>query len=172
MSSDSENPSLGPCCVCGGTEKVRTILALHKKCPTGRGGWGCLVCGLPSDGAVAVVCDACCEAPTQLLTTEDVARVWQYDKRTIASWSGRKKSAQISFVRKGNEKRFLWKDVLEHILAHRVQAAYPGPSRTGHPAEPLRLCQEDIERIERLIQLSVKAEVMRELARIMHKEAA
>lgn len=112
------------------------------------------------------------EAPTQLLTTEDVAWVWQYDKRTIASWSGRKKSAQISFVRKGNEKRFLWKDVLGDILAHRVQAAYPGLSRTGHPAEPLRLCHEDIERIERLIQLSVKAEVMRELARIMHKEAA
>lgn len=52
----------GPCCACqtpGPT--VRNIMMLHKRAPQPGTGWGCLVCGLPSDGAVAVVCDACLE---------------------------------------------------------------------------------------------------------------
>ncbi|WP_138500945.1 hypothetical protein [Nostoc sp. PA-18-2419] len=32
---------------------------LPKKAPVLGTGWGCLVCGLPSDGAVAVACDDC-----------------------------------------------------------------------------------------------------------------
>lgn len=54
-------PSLGECCVCrkaGPT--VRNIIALSKKTVAGdHRGWGCLVCGLPSTGAVAVLCDEC-----------------------------------------------------------------------------------------------------------------
>lgn len=53
----SEN--LGPCCACEGTDGVRNIYMLHQKSPTPGKGWGCVVCGLPSDGAVAVVCDGC-----------------------------------------------------------------------------------------------------------------
>lgn len=29
--------------------------------------WGCFQCGLPSDGAVAVVCDACLESGAPIL---------------------------------------------------------------------------------------------------------
>ena len=35
--------------------------------PVAGKGWGCVVCGLPSDGAVAVVCDACLESGAPIL---------------------------------------------------------------------------------------------------------
>jgi hypothetical protein len=50
---------LGPCCVCEGTRHVRNIFCLAHKSPIPGHGWGCVVCGLPSDGATAVVCDDC-----------------------------------------------------------------------------------------------------------------
>lgn len=61
-------PSLGPCCICGGTRRVRNVIELDKKSPTAGRGWGCLVCGLPLDGAVAVVCDYCFEEHTKKST--------------------------------------------------------------------------------------------------------
>lgn len=54
-------PSLGPCCICEKTKGVRNILQIHRKGPTPGKGWGCVVCGLPFDGAVAVLCDHCYE---------------------------------------------------------------------------------------------------------------
>lgn len=58
---------LGPCCAC---EKlgpdVRNVIMLHRKGPTPGKGWGCLVCGLPLDGAVAVLCDDCLEAKAEI----------------------------------------------------------------------------------------------------------
>jgi hypothetical protein len=55
---------LGPCCVCGGAcpGEGAGILQLDLRCPTPGRGWGCLVCGLPADGAVAVVCAGCLPA--------------------------------------------------------------------------------------------------------------
>lgn len=35
---------------------------LPKKAPEPGTGWGCVVCGLSADGAVAVVCDRCLES--------------------------------------------------------------------------------------------------------------
>jgi hypothetical protein len=63
MSDDysTDTPSLGPCCNCGTTENVRNIVMLARRAPTPGSGWGCVVCGLPSDGAVAVMCDDCLE---------------------------------------------------------------------------------------------------------------
>jgi hypothetical protein len=50
---------LGKCCVCEREDPtVRNILALHFVAPAGRG-WGCMICGLPLNGAIAVVCDDC-----------------------------------------------------------------------------------------------------------------
>ena len=54
--------SLGPCCVCSSMKRVRSILCLNLRSPIPGHGWGCVVCGLPSDGASAVICDACCES--------------------------------------------------------------------------------------------------------------
>jgi hypothetical protein len=50
---------VGPCCACGGTRDVRNVLMLHLKAPVPRTGWGCFVCGLANDGALAVICDDC-----------------------------------------------------------------------------------------------------------------
>jgi len=59
-----EAPDLGPCCVCLRTgSEVRNLLMLERKAPMPGRGWGCFTCGLPFDGAVAVVCDGCLHAP-------------------------------------------------------------------------------------------------------------
>jgi hypothetical protein len=57
-------PDLGPCCCCGRTQDgtVRTLVMLDFRAPAGHVGWGCVVCGLESAGAGAVVCDACVDA--------------------------------------------------------------------------------------------------------------
>jgi len=61
--SDHDDHNLGPCCVCETTKKVRNIMMLHFKATVPGTGWGCVVCGLPDDGASAVVCDSCFEEP-------------------------------------------------------------------------------------------------------------
>lgn len=50
---------LGTCCICGTRNKVRNVVMLKGRCPTPGRGWGCIVCGLPADGAIAVLCDKC-----------------------------------------------------------------------------------------------------------------
>lgn len=73
MKTSQGAESLGPCCVCGGTAAVRTIICLGRKSPIPGRGWGCVVCGIASDGACAVVCDFCVElhgdqVPEKLVT--------------------------------------------------------------------------------------------------------
>ena len=55
-------PDFGACCACGSTDNVRNVMMLDQRGPVAGKGWGCIVCGLPSDGAIAVLCDACIEA--------------------------------------------------------------------------------------------------------------
>nr|MDZ8061854.1 hypothetical protein [Nostoc sp. EkiNYC01] len=58
--SDEEVLDLGACCCCETTElKATNILALGKKAPIPGTGWGCMICQLPLDGAIAIVCDEC-----------------------------------------------------------------------------------------------------------------
>ena len=52
---------LGPCCACEGLEHVRNVVMLDKKSTEPGTGWGCVVCHLPNDGAIAVLCDGCLE---------------------------------------------------------------------------------------------------------------
>jgi hypothetical protein len=57
------NHYLGPCCGCGETKVgVRNIVMLGLRAPIAGHGWGCAVCDVPSDGAVAVFCDPCLDA--------------------------------------------------------------------------------------------------------------
>ena len=58
----SDHHDLGPCCCCGGTRRVRTIVMIHRRAPVPGRGWGCVVCGLPADGASYMACDRCLEA--------------------------------------------------------------------------------------------------------------
>ena len=54
---------LGQCCACGKSgPDVRNIVMLSFRGPDPGKGWGCLQCGLPTDGASAVLCDGCAEA--------------------------------------------------------------------------------------------------------------
>ena len=50
---------LGPCCICETYVGVTNILMIDKRGPVAGTGWGCVVCGLPNDGAAAVLCDGC-----------------------------------------------------------------------------------------------------------------
>jgi len=63
---DAGDPvDLGACCVCGAEgDTVRNIVMLNFQAPIGGEGWACMVCGLPPNGALAVVCDACAETKT------------------------------------------------------------------------------------------------------------
>jgi hypothetical protein len=45
--------------MCGTSEDVFSIVLLPLRAPTPGTGWGCLECGLPMDGAVAVLCGRC-----------------------------------------------------------------------------------------------------------------
>ena len=61
--SEFDAVRLGSCCTCGTAEGVRNIVTLHRPAPMPGTGWGCVVCNLPNDGAVAVLCDACLDRP-------------------------------------------------------------------------------------------------------------
>ncbi|WP_445630416.1 hypothetical protein [Nostoc sp. DSM 114167] len=57
---DEEPLDLGACCGCGTTNSlVRNILTLHKKALVPGTGWECFICGIPANGAIAVICDDC-----------------------------------------------------------------------------------------------------------------
>ena len=54
--------NFGGCCACGKKkDDVRNVICLPKKAPVAGAGWGCVVCGLEADGAIAMVCDDCLE---------------------------------------------------------------------------------------------------------------
>ncbi|MDQ3565732.1 MAG: hypothetical protein M3436_17010 [Pseudomonadota bacterium] len=57
--SEDEPEDLGPCCICEGTAGVVNIIMIEVKGQVAGHGWGCFVCGLPSDGASAVLCEPC-----------------------------------------------------------------------------------------------------------------
>jgi hypothetical protein len=65
MSNDDDLPDLGTCCGCGGTDRVRNIVMLDRRGPSPGKGWSCLVCGLPADGAIVVMCDRCMEGDVE-----------------------------------------------------------------------------------------------------------
>jgi hypothetical protein len=54
-----DTPNLGPCCVCERTVNVNSVFMLDRRGAIPGTGWGCVVCSLPADGAVAVLCDEC-----------------------------------------------------------------------------------------------------------------
>ena len=59
----TDTPSLGPCCRCGKTLDVVNVMMLNRRAPIAGTGWGCVVCGLAADGAVAVLCNDCVGHP-------------------------------------------------------------------------------------------------------------
>jgi len=57
-----DTPYAGICCNCGEIKPdVRNFVQIEKRAPEPGKGWGCLVCHVPADGAMAVLCDTCME---------------------------------------------------------------------------------------------------------------
>ena len=56
----TDDYDLGSCCICEGSKNVRNIIQLGYKVQS-ESAWGCVVCKLPAEGAVAAVCDGCLE---------------------------------------------------------------------------------------------------------------
>lgn len=56
----SDDLNLGACCECGERD-CHNVMMLDFKAPIPGTGWGCVVCKLPQDGAVAVLCNSCME---------------------------------------------------------------------------------------------------------------
>lgn len=80
--------ALGPCCICGvDGPQVTVILQLNARSPLGRG-WGCVVCGLPAIGALAVVCEACV-APYERGEQPDIEDALQWACRGVPGSEGR-----------------------------------------------------------------------------------
>ncbi len=64
---EEENYDFGQCCACGKVGKnVRNFAMLDKLAPVPGKGWGCVVCDLPQNGAMAVVCDKCMDTGAEL----------------------------------------------------------------------------------------------------------
>ena len=61
--ADESVLDIGRCCACQMRgASVRNVLFLDVFAPVSGTGWGCSVCALPRDGAVAALCDACMAA--------------------------------------------------------------------------------------------------------------
>lgn len=56
-----DRPNLGSCCECG-NNPASVMLMLHRHAPIAGTGWGCVQCGLPHNGAIAVLCNDCLSA--------------------------------------------------------------------------------------------------------------
>lgn len=62
-----EGQGLGPCCHCMKDGGAVNLITLNLRAPIPGTGWGCFVCKLPMDGAIAVMCDECYEAEKPIL---------------------------------------------------------------------------------------------------------
>jgi hypothetical protein len=76
---DADALDLGPCCICETRVGVRNVVPLPLRGPIAGTGWGCIVCNLPLDGAVAVLCDGCLELVAAGAWPLFVCRGWPVD---------------------------------------------------------------------------------------------
>lgn len=58
--------AFGPCCCCQQVVPLTAVAMLSFKAPTPGTGWGCYQCGLPMDGAIALVCDRCADSNAEI----------------------------------------------------------------------------------------------------------
>lgn len=67
MKDNYETHDYGTCCACGKplpNDQVN-ILLLPRHAPVPGTGWGCYICGLPPDGATAILCSNCLSTGAQ-----------------------------------------------------------------------------------------------------------
>ena len=56
---DIEAGMIGECCACRRRDVRRHIVLLNCLAPVSGTGWGCLVCNMPNDGGLGLVCSRC-----------------------------------------------------------------------------------------------------------------
>jgi len=69
---------IGSCCACRQRRRLRNVMMLPQKAPIPGTGWGCVVCKLSGDGAIALVCDRCVETRAAIV---DACRGYLKDGR-------------------------------------------------------------------------------------------
>jgi hypothetical protein len=57
--ADDGPQRMGRCCGCLVAEAGLNVVMLNYRAPIPGHGWGCMICNLPPDGALAVLCDHC-----------------------------------------------------------------------------------------------------------------
>lgn len=57
--AEASDIPFGPCCVCGQPGELPNLMMLELRGGEPGKGWGCLLCGLPPDGATAAICRRC-----------------------------------------------------------------------------------------------------------------
>lgn len=96
---------ISKCCGCNQIKVTNDVLMLDFKGPSPGKGWGCMVCNLPNDGAIAVLCEDCFKAveshtmeiqtivtgyiqdnQRQPLPPEDQRQPWQHDMEKHAAF--------------------------------------------------------------------------------------
>jgi hypothetical protein len=66
----------GACCLCQRSgPTVRNFVTLPERAPVPGTGWGCVECGLPADGAMAIVCDPCADRLQEELNSDSIREV-------------------------------------------------------------------------------------------------
>ena len=64
--------NLGSCCACRSVRYGHGAVVMHdKRGPVPGTGWGCVVCDLPMDGAISVICDSCLESKAKIVEVID-----------------------------------------------------------------------------------------------------
>lgn len=68
---DDLEPQFGECCACrcagSANNPVRNVVMHEFRAPIAGKGWGCVVCQLPLDGAVSVICDRCRDTEVEVV---------------------------------------------------------------------------------------------------------
>lgn len=65
----------GACCACQSEGPHRNLVTVKITAPEAGTGWGCIICGLEPNGAIAVLCDDCVEAQAVSITHVSLGRV-------------------------------------------------------------------------------------------------
>lgn len=73
--------SLGSCCACRSSENVVNIINLPYRTFIPRTGWGNVATGLPTDGAIAVICDNCIQNNFDIKNLKDVVYGYASEKQ-------------------------------------------------------------------------------------------
>lgn len=120
----TEVVNFGTCCSCGGTDSVRNVMCLNKRSPYGFG-WGCMQCGLPAEGAIAVICDECleAEAPIREVIKGEAFKGERFPYEETAGWEEFEHDlSQHPEIQHPDDMNARWEDIVGDALGDDLDA--------------------------------------------------